>query len=80
MTATATVTDRAALALEALRLRDERKQAEYGLGIADSDVLDVIEEYTDGTCPEACTGEECCDYQRLAALMWAMLVGRREDD
>jgi hypothetical protein len=68
------VADRAHLAFAALALRQERKMAE-GYNITDSDVLDVIDDHTTGTCPEdvACTSDECCDYQRLAGLVWGMV-------
>ena len=67
------VVDRAQLAWDEVIRRDADKRREFGdeCGATDSDVLDVIDEWTTGQCAEGCTPRTpCCDYAVLSALIW----------
>lgn len=74
-TITLPIGDRAILAFDQLLKRQDEKVAQHGFGITDSDVLDTIDRWTTGPCPEdrACSSDDCCDYQRISSLVWLMV-------
>lgn len=59
--------ERARLAWEQLCIRDEWSRAEFGTGVTDSDVIDVIECWTDHALED--------DYRALSALIWRAVEG-----
>lgn len=72
-TITLPIGDRAIVAYEQLLKRQDEKAAAYGIGLTDSDVLDVIDDNTTGACSTGCTTHDCCDNQRLASLVWLLV-------
>lgn len=65
--------DRAQLAWEQLVMRDEEVRAQWddGMGVTDSDVLDVIDAWT--------VEEDAEDYASLSALIWCAVENANQN-
>lgn len=78
---TADLSDRITACKDLVILTQERKLAELGFSLTDSDVLDAIDSWTTGQCEQGCPipDDNCCDYSMLSTAVWAWIDDQLED-